>query len=118
MFKKRVLDWINLLLGVWLIISPWVLKTTANQASTRVVVILGIAVVVASIWALTQIQARAAEWWNVAFGVILFLVPWIFGYINHTRIAWDSWIVGVAVAVLALNCLPALNRIDHRPHAR
>jgi hypothetical protein len=48
-------EWINLVLGIWLIISPWVLQyhTTDSTATTNHV-ILGILIGADAIWALAQ----------------------------------------------------------------
>jgi uncharacterized membrane protein HdeD (DUF308 family) len=44
------LSWINLLLGIWLIISPWVVGFAAAAAATHNTVIFGIVVGVLAIW--------------------------------------------------------------------
>jgi hypothetical protein len=111
--SKRFIDWINLVLGIWLMISPWVLGTTANITATVVLVVMGIAVFSFSIWAVLRVENRNAEWWNVFLGVILFVTPWIFQYQTMYRDAWNSWIVGFVVAVLSLITMSILN-VMHR----
>ena len=111
--SKRTIDWINLLLGVWLIISPWVLGTAASATSTAVLVVMGIALVIFSAWALVRAENRAAEWWNIFLGVLLFFLPWIFSYSSMVSNAVESWIVGAVVAVLALITLPMIKGIHH-----
>ncbi len=106
--SKRVIDWINLLLGIWLIASPWVLGTVASTTSTTVLVVIGIALVIFSAWALAQVENRVAEWWNVFLGVLLFFLPWIFNYSGMVSNAVNSWIVGIVVAALALITLPMI----------
>lgn len=115
--SKRIIDWINLLLGGWLIVSPWVLGTVGGTTST-VLVIMGIALVIFSAWALFRVEERAAEWWNFFMGVLLFLLPWIFNYTTTFSIAWNSWIVGVVVAILALVAMPLVSGLHHHepPH--
>ncbi len=100
--SKRFIDWVNLLLGIWLIISPWVLGTVASTTGTVVLVVMGIALVVFSVWALLRVENRAAEWWNFFAGVLLFVLPWIFRYTATNGDAWNSWIVGFVVAILSL----------------
>ena len=109
--SKRVIDWINLLLGIWLIASPWVLGTVASTTSTTVLVLVGVALVIFSAWALAQAENRIAEWWNVFLGVLLFFLPWIFNYSGMVSNAVNSWIVGIVVAVLALITLPMIKGI-------
>ncbi len=104
--SKRVIDLINLLLGMWLIVSPWVLGTVASTSSTIVLVLMGIALVVFSAWALARAENRTAEWWNFFLGVLLFFLPWIFSYTGKFSNAVNSWIVGIVVAALALVTMP------------
>ncbi len=46
----KTLDWINLILGVWLIISPFLLGYTAVAAAVWNDVIVGLVVVVLTAW--------------------------------------------------------------------
>jgi predicted MFS family arabinose efflux permease len=112
--SKRIIDWVNLLIGIWLIISPWVLGTVASTTSTVVLVIMGIALVVFSAWALFQLENRAAELWHVFLGVLLFVLPWIFSYTGTHGEAWNSWIFGVVVAILSLITMPMINGMHRR----
>ncbi|NOV16101.1 hypothetical protein E5S70_08380 [Ensifer adhaerens] len=44
---------------------------------------------------------RGQDWCNLALAVCLFLSPWVIGYSMETVPAWNAWIVGLALAVLA-----------------
>lgn len=113
--SKRVIDWINLLLGVWLIISSWVLGTVASTTTT-VLVIVGIALIAFSVWALARAKKFAAEWWNFFLGVLLLFLPWTLNYTTKFGIAVNSWIVGVLVAALAFTTMPLIESIrDQKP---
>lgn len=111
--SKRIIDWINLLLGVWLIISPWVLGTFASVTSTTVLMVMGVGLVAFSIWALVRVETRAAEWWNFSLGVLLFVLPWIFNYTSTFSNAVNSWTVGIVVAFLALISMPMTKGFHH-----
>lgn len=115
---KRIIDWINLLLGVWLIITPWIVGAAASTTGTTVLVIMGFALVISSAWALYRVEERAPEWWNLGLGVLLFVLPWIFSYTAMVSNAWTSWIVGAVVALLALITMPMTHGIPHHkpPH--
>lgn len=54
--RSFIPEWINLLLGIWLFISPWVLGFAGLTASAWTSWILGILVVIAAIWALMEVQ--------------------------------------------------------------
>lgn len=116
LISKRFIDWINLLLGIWLIISPWALGTAANGVATTILVVMGFTLAAFSAWALVRLEDRAAEWWSFFLGIFLVALPWLFNY-RTTRVdALNSWIVGIVVAVLALITMPLINGIHRHEH--
>jgi uncharacterized membrane protein len=99
-------DWVNLILGIWLFISPWVYATTSAVAKSHSewnCWILGIIVVVMALWALSQPEQRFPEWINVIAGIWLFIAPWALGFstVFHSA-AMNQWVVGVIVFILAI----------------
>jgi hypothetical protein len=54
-------EWINLLLGIWLIISPWVLRVGGDSVATTNFVILGLLVGADALWAMSQRQIPASR---------------------------------------------------------
>jgi hypothetical protein len=58
-------EWVNLVLGVWMIISPWVLRYAGNITARDDAIVIGALGAVMSIWALadrhTQIGDRASD---------------------------------------------------------
>jgi uncharacterized membrane protein HdeD (DUF308 family) len=114
--SKRFIDWVNLLLGIWLIVSPWILGTAASTTATYVLVVMGIALVAFSVWSLVRLDNRASEWWHFFLGILLFVLPWIFNYTATFSDAMNSWIVGIAVAALALITMPLIDRIHGHEH--
>ena len=94
-------NWLNLILAVWLFISPWVLPVTAAGAWAWDAWIVGVVVAVLSIAALTR-MAQWEDWINLILGVWLFISPWIFGYVATPVAAWNSWIVGVLFFLIGI----------------
>jgi uncharacterized membrane protein HdeD (DUF308 family) len=112
----RVQDWLVLVAGGYLALSPlWVDVSTAG---TWAMVIIGVAVAAVSVVALAMPGAYADEWLTVAAGVVAFIAPWVLSYTESTAAAWTSWVVGIVVAGLALSALPAsLEVYRHQHHA-
>lgn len=95
-------DGVNLLLGLWLIVSPWVLGYAAQQNAAWDSWIPGVIMAVAALSALVAFHAWE-EWVNVALGVWLIVSPWILGYGTlQAPAVWNQVIVGVIAGVLAL----------------
>jgi hypothetical protein len=49
-------EWVNLVLGLWLIVSPWLLGFAADRNVMTTHVILGLLVVAASAWAVWDVR--------------------------------------------------------------
>jgi hypothetical protein len=48
---------------------------------------------------------RWQDWVSLVLGVILFIVPWIFGTASNGARSWDAWILGIIGVILALIAL-------------
>jgi len=110
MNAKKSLDTINLILGVLLLISPWVLGFSAVAAATWTAVILGVVIAADSIWALVQQRDKAPEWVDLVLGVLAFISPWALGFSGVAAAAWTAWILGLVIVVLTAVNLFQINK--------
>ena len=101
-------DWTNLVLAVWLFVSPWILKfavvTTIGPAmyASWNAWSIGVIVFVISLSGLYR-EEPWPEWINFVLGAWLFIAPWFIGFAaGFPMAAWDHWIVGAAIGLLAL----------------
>ncbi|HEX8010396.1 MAG TPA: SPW repeat protein [Casimicrobiaceae bacterium] len=102
--SKSIKHWqdpVNLILGIWMIVSPWALQHQGEMPPTWNAVVLGILIAAAALIALFKVMAWE-EWINVAFGVWLLISPWVLGFSGLAIAMWNAVIVGIVVAVLAL----------------
>lgn len=99
--RQRWQDWVSLILGIWLFISPWVLGFTSVANAATNAWILGIAVAVVAIIALSMPQLWE-EWVNLILGVWLIIAPWVVGFSNMSTPTWNSVILGIIVALVNL----------------
>lgn len=98
---KHWQDPINLILGVWMVASPWVLSYSTASGATGNALLFGGLIVAVAISALLEVMAWE-EWVTVALGVWLAISPWILGFSGLTMAMWNAVIIGIAVAALAL----------------
>ncbi|MGE5547366.1 MAG: SPW repeat protein [Solirubrobacterales bacterium] len=94
-------DWLNLLIGVWLFISPWALGYSTTGAASWNSWVFGVVVAAIALAALIQF-ARWEEWLNVAAGLWLVVSPWVMGFADQQVPVWNHVTVGLLVAALAL----------------
>jgi hypothetical protein len=99
--QKRWQDWLNLFLGIWLFVSPWLLGYSNVEAAAGNSWIFGIAVAAVAGSALAN-PAQWQEWVNLVLGAWLLISPWALGFSFHGAATWNHAIVGIVVGVAAL----------------
>jgi hypothetical protein len=88
---------INLVLGIWLIISPFLFSYSGNAMTNSI--ILGMIVAVMAIVRLGMPTQTWASWLNGIAGLWLILAPFILGT-TVAAVLWNQIIVGLALTVL------------------
>ncbi len=96
--RESGLDVYNLLLAMFLLISPW-LFAHANSTAALDLRVSGAAIAILSLAAMVAF-AYWEEWVNLLLGLWLIVSPWLLGF-AHTRAMHFSIAVGVAVTFLA-----------------
>ncbi|MHA6805432.1 SPW repeat protein [Salinifilum ghardaiensis] len=99
-------DWVAVLLGIVLVLTPLWTTTTAPALSASL--ILGILLILASLWSLADPRSMTSEYAHILLGVILFVAPWPLGYAAFSGVAWTSWVIGVLTVALGLAALPSI----------
>jgi len=98
---KHWQDAVNVLLGVWLVLSPWALAFQGDALVTSNVVLVGLALVATALGAI--LVPRAWEEWTEAFiGLWLMASPWVLGFYGLRQAMFGAMITGLVVIVLAM----------------
>ncbi len=121
---RRWQDSANLILAIWLFISPWVLQFAGGAGGSSPVAawnawVLGVIVFLVALTAMGRRFARGQEWYNLVLGIWIFIAPWVLGFAARTaNAAWDHWIVGALIFLVSASGLsmmrPAVARHDPR----
>ena len=94
---------INVLLGIWLIFSPWlsgyVIASVGTQWNSALVGIL--ITICGALRYSSPHHYLVLSVVNAALGVWCVLSPWIFHYSADTARSWSSVLLGIAVIALA-----------------
>lgn len=88
-----------MLLGLWLIISPWVLGPPGPRVATSGIV-CGALIVVCSAIRFAYRHTSAMSWINALLGAWIIGSAWVFGENGPDVHTWNYVIVGVIVAGL------------------
>lgn len=97
---KHWQDAVNALLGVWLVLSPWVLGFSAESMAVGATFLLGLALLAAAMGAIFLPRAWE-EWTEVAIGVLTLIAPWLFGIASQGA-RFSMVLTGIVVVALAL----------------
>lgn len=90
----------NLVLGLWLALSPWVLSYAQEATPAWNAHIVGVIIAVAAFAALAAFQ-KWEEWFNAALGAWLIVSPFILGFSAISAALWNQLVVGLVVLVLS-----------------
>jgi hypothetical protein len=99
---RRWQDWVTLVLGIWLFISPWALGFYAGMAAASWnFFIVGVAFVVFAVAAL-NLRTLWEEWVNLVLGIWMIVSPWVLRFNGTAAARDDSIIVGLIAAAMAI----------------
>lgn len=101
--EKLTMQWKdagNLVLGLWLALSPWALAYAQEVTPAWNAHVVGVVIAVAAFAALAAFQ-RWEEWVNAALGAWLIVSPFILGFAALSAALWNQLVVGLVVLVLA-----------------
>lgn len=94
-------DAANLVLGLWLMLSPWALDYSVLRTPAANSIMIGAIIAGAAACALYAFQPWE-EWTNVALAAWLVVSPWVLGFAHLESVAHNSVVVGTLVGVMAL----------------
>ena len=102
--QARTASGLNVLLGIWLIISPWVFGyASAGPAPMWNSVIVGaLILILAATRFSTPHTAPGLSWTNLILGLWAIASPFIYVYQNLGSATWDNVATGIAVVLVAL----------------
>jgi cytochrome c biogenesis protein CcdA len=108
---QRWQDWVVLVIGVLTFLSPIVVVT--SPAALWALVVFGVLIAATALWSLARPGSVASEYVHGLLGVLLFISPWVLGYVEFAGASWVSWVAGVLTVAVGLAALPAANAV-HR----
>jgi hypothetical protein len=98
---KHWQDPVNVFLGAWLVLSPWIVGYADDRTILYTFVLTGALLVAAAIGAIVVPKAWE-EWVEVGLGVWLMASPWVVGFDARMAAMQNALFTGLVVTVLAL----------------
>lgn len=93
-------SWINIALGIWVIISPFIVQFTQFPAAMWNNVIVGIVIAVLAIIRTSVPRQTGWSWVNVILGIWMIISPFALGAMT-TAVLWNNIILGIVIALIA-----------------
>ncbi|AUX78576.1 SPW repeat protein [Sinorhizobium fredii] len=97
---KKAQDWLNLVLGVALFVSPWVIGFAPETMPAWNAWIVGIVLGALAIAAFAAF-AEWEEWANLVLGIWLIVSPWLLQFATNINAMWTHVVLGVLVAAVS-----------------
>jgi hypothetical protein len=98
---ERWQDSLNVVLGLWLIVSPWILGFAPETTAMWNAVLMGAVIALVALGALVEFH-KWEEWADMAFGLWLVVSPWALGFAATLATAtWNFVVVGLLTIALA-----------------
>ena len=98
---KHWQDPANAVLGTWLVLSPWVIGFAGETTAMANAVIIGAALVAASLGAVFVPRAWE-EWTEAVLGLWLLMSPWALGYAAQQAATTSAFLTGFVILGFAL----------------
>jgi SPW repeat len=98
---KHWQDPVNAALGATLILSPWAAGFSGETAATANAVVVGVALIAASLGAMLAPHAWE-EWTEAVLGLWMVMSPWVLAYSHHTMAMLVAVVGGIAILAMAL----------------
>ena len=98
--QAKTASGINLVLGAWLVASPWIFGF-GGPAGWNSVVVGGLIFIIALTRVVSLVGSALARV-NLVLGLWTIASPWVYAYAGGEPAMWNSIVVGIVVALLAL----------------
>lgn len=107
-------DWAAVVVGLYAALAS--LWTTTTGTAMTVLIVLGVLTILAALSNLAQPGVRTTEWVEVAFGILMFISPWVMGFSGMTAVATTAWVVGAITIIVGLWALPSSMKLHGTHH--
>ena len=95
-------DWVDVLLGCWLVVSPWEMEYSLNEAAAANACGLGVVLIVFNLVSACRLSDNGQEIFNILLGSWLILSPYSLHFETENEPATNAIAVGAMVVALAV----------------
>ena len=96
----RTTSILNIIAGLYLLLSPWFYGMASNVAGTWNSVVFGVVVIILAIVHLSVIRQTWASWINALIGIWVIISPWVYTFSVNSAMTWSCVVCGIVILVL------------------
>lgn len=111
--QQRWQDWVGLILGVLLFLSPWIVGFSGAASAAASAWVIGVITVVLFGVALSKPDHEWEEWVNLVLAVLLLISPFALGFTYVIGAAYTHWFLGVLIGADAIWALVEMRGRAH-----
>lgn len=109
-------NWLNAVIGLWFIVSPWALRVSDQAYVTWSSVIVGIVLVVVSVWAALTVDIGGWKVWQNWVSLVCGLWFVIHPFLGHFEEGSYYAIVSAAILSMALSLWTLMKNPESMGH--
>ena len=94
-------DWVNLILGVWLLASPWIMDYSSAGFVAGDARLLGVAVIIISVIGLLSPDVWE-EWMNLLLAALILISPITVGFTHQNVAVLNNVIISILIGAAAV----------------
>jgi hypothetical protein len=100
--QARTASGANIVLGIWLIVSPWVFDYSGKSAVLSGVTVGVLIALLAAIRVASSHNSAGVSGVNLLLALCTVVSPWAYGYATNEGALLNNIIVGIFIATLAI----------------
>ncbi|CAM3912685.1 SPW repeat protein [Castellaniella denitrificans] len=109
MYKERWQPILALILGAYVIASPWLIPYFLADARLALEpawhhYFAGLAIVIVAVFAIMSFGSWTS-WLEALLGIWMIIAPWLLGFSSLPVVTWNSVIVGIALIVISVDSM-------------
>ena len=93
---------LNILLGIWVFVSPWVYGAASHSNAWNSWIVGALIAIFAIIRSANPLTTRGLGWVNMILGAWVFISPWVYGYTANSGRFINSLCAGAIIFILSL----------------
>ncbi|MFC6082442.1 SPW repeat protein [Sphaerisporangium aureirubrum] len=98
--SKSLADVVAFVAGLVAVLAVFVWAGDVDGA-TLPLLVLGVLLLVSGLWGLLG-AGGASAWVTAAFGALLVVSPWAYGFDGTASAAWTAWLAGAVTVIVGL----------------